>query len=296
MRQLLSSPRVYEFDAAFHGSYPPWDDPSYWYDGAQTRLHLKKQVQRLLSGAASYERILQGQAAWAAGALFLILLAWPAFGNWAWHVCSLLLVGAAGLGVYAPIRADNRYVGPFFILIWAALFAALYLHHLKERRQLLAPLAIAISVIMLLPIATALGGDMGQTVQRVRSGAAFDHSDAEVAAYLLSMGIGPGGRVAYIQSTSDTFNKYWARLAKVTIVADMPYQDVDQFWNGSAAAQRKVVAAFGSAGAEALVAYKVPEAGRGAGWERAGKTDYYVLRCEQVPPAAGVRSSGATLK
>ena len=285
MRQLLAAPRVYEFEAPFQGSYPPWDDPSYWYDGARTRLSLKLQVRSLVSSSESYERILQGQGCLLVGALFLLLLAWP----WprrglplAW---SLLLVGFAGLAVYAPIRTDNRYVAAFFILIWAALFAGLYLFHLKERRQLLAPLAVAISVVLLLPITTSLAGDVEQTVRRIHSGAAFDHSDAEVAGYLHDMGLRAGDRVAYIQSPGDVFNKYWARLAGVTIVADMPYQDVDEFWQGKAGVQQRVVAAFRSAGAKVLVAYKVPQAARGAGWQKVGTTDYYVLPCGGLLPA-----------
>jgi len=72
----------------------------------------------------------------------------------------------------------------------------------------------------------------------------------------------------------------------VTIVADMPYQDVDEFWQGKAGVQQRVVAAFRSAGAKVLVAYKVPQAARGAGWQKVGTTDYYVLPCDGLLPAS----------
>lgn len=282
MRQLLASPRVYEFKAPFQGSYPPWDDPSYFYEGARTRISLRLQLRRLLSAGESYERILQGQSACLAGVLFLFLLAWPGIRRRPPFAWSLLLVGFAGLGVYAPVRADNRYVAPFFVLIWAALFAGLYLFHLKERRRILGPLVLAISLVLLVPVGLYLAGNVEQTIRRVDSGAAFDHSDAEVAAYLRGMGVRAGDSVGYIQSSEDTFNKYWARLANVTIVADIPYQDTLEFWGGNAALQNRVVNAFRSAGAKVLVAYRVPLAARSAGWQKIGKTDYYVLPCNPL--------------
>jgi 4-amino-4-deoxy-L-arabinose transferase-like glycosyltransferase len=284
MRQLLASPRVYEFSAPFQGSYPPWDDPSYWYDGAKVRFNLPLQIRRLFSAAQSYAHILDGQTALIAGALFLFFLlpAWKlAAGKLPWY---LLIPGLAGLALYAPIRADNRYVAPFFVLIWSALFAGLYVLNLKKREQFLAPLALGVAIALLLPIGLLTVSDAVQAMGRWRAGAAFDHSDARVADYLHSMGVEPRDRLGYIQSPEDTFNKYWARLAKVTIVADMPYQDAEEFWHSDAALQHEMVEVFCGAGVKAIVAYKVPKDVRTAGWQKAGRTDYYVLPCSGAPP------------
>ncbi|HTM42794.1 MAG TPA: hypothetical protein VL177_17880, partial [Terriglobales bacterium] len=78
------------------------------------------------------------------------------------------------------------------------------------------------------------------------------------------------------------FNKYWARVAKVTIVADTPYQDAEEFWHSDAALQHRVVEVFCGAGVKALVAYKVPKNVRTAGWQKAGRSDYYVLPCRDA--------------
>ena len=284
MRQLRSSPRVYEFSAPFHGSYPPWDDPSYWYDGAKVRVNLRLQIRRLFSALQSYVHSLEAQTPLVAGVLFLFFLL-PSWREAAWELpWYLLLPGLAGLALYAPIRADNRYVAPFFVLIWSALFAGLYVLNLKKREQFLAPLALGVAIALLLPVGLLTASDAVQAVGRWRAGAAFDHSDAQVADYLHRMGVHPGDRLGYIQSPEDIFNKYWARLAKVTIAADMPYQDADEFWHSDAALQHEVVEAFCGAGVKALVAYQVPKNARMAGWQKAGRTDYYVLPCSGSPP------------
>lgn len=57
-RKIFSEPAVYEFAASVGGTYPPWYDPSYWYEGVVPNLSLTKQVQILMSNAKVYRRLL----------------------------------------------------------------------------------------------------------------------------------------------------------------------------------------------------------------------------------------------
>jgi hypothetical protein len=98
-----------------------------------------------------------------------------------------------------------------------------------------------------------------------------------VADHLQRVGLHPGDSLGYLQAPEDESNKYWARLAKMTIVADMSFQDVPAFWGADATTQAKVIAAFHDAGVKAIVAYKAPASARTTGWQKVGSSDYYVL-------------------
>ena len=43
-RKTLESPPVFEFGEPIRGTYPPWDDPSYFNGGARTRFDLRRQL------------------------------------------------------------------------------------------------------------------------------------------------------------------------------------------------------------------------------------------------------------
>ncbi|HKY03473.1 MAG TPA: hypothetical protein VJQ56_01220, partial [Blastocatellia bacterium] len=50
-RKISTNPAIYEFAYPFKATYPPWYDPSYWYEGIRPRFDLKGQVTLLASVA-----------------------------------------------------------------------------------------------------------------------------------------------------------------------------------------------------------------------------------------------------
>lgn len=278
MRDLLASPHVFEFQAPFRGSYPLWDDPSYWYEGAKIPIHLKQQLRTIVNALNGYPHEVELQAALLVGALFLLLAAGVRAKRVlaAWY---LILPAVTALSLYAISHGlvQNRYTGPFLPLLWAGLFSELYLLHLKENSRLLAPLSIAMAVILCFPLAVDLSYNLRQTARNIHARTFFEHSDADVADYLQKAGLLPGARLGYLQAPEDGTNKYWARLAKMTIVADMSFQDVPAFWEADSVTKAKVLAAFRSAGVQAIVAYRAPAGARSVGWEKVGTSDYYVF-------------------
>jgi hypothetical protein len=68
-------------------------------------------------------------------------------------------------------------------------------------------------------------------------------------------------------------------------VADLSFQDVDAVWKADASTKAEVVEAFRKAGVRAIVAYGVPEADRLMGWQRVGRSPYYVLPCSDLVSA-----------
>lgn len=285
MRDLLASPHVFEFRAPFRGSYPLWDDPSYWYEGAKVPFHLKQQLRTIVNAVTGYPHIVELQEGLFVGALFLILAA----GRHskvvlkAWY---LILPAVTALALYAISHGlvQVRYTAPFLPLLWAGLFAELYLLHLKENPRLLGPLSLAMAIILCFPLAVDLSYNVKQSAQLVHAHTFFYHHDADVAEYLQDAGLHRGASLGYLQAPEDGTNKYWARLAKMTIVADMSFHDVPAFWEADPTTQANVLAAFRDAGVQAIVAYKAPASARSAGWQRVRNSDYYVLTVGDLVP------------
>jgi len=278
MRDLFASPHVFEFRVPFRGSYPLWDDPSYWYEGAKVPFHLKQQLRTVVNAINGYPHVIELQAALLVGMLFLLLAAGrsrKAVLN-AWY---LVLPAITALALYALSHGmvQNRYTGPFLPLLWGGLFAELYLLHLRPNAHLLAPLSVAMAVILSFHLFVDLSYNALETTRKVHARTFFDHYDADVADHLRQAGLKPGDSLGYFQAPEDGTNKYWARLAKMTIVADMSFQDVPAFWAADPATQAKVLAAFAGDDVKAIVAYKAPLEARSKGWQKVGVSDYYVL-------------------
>jgi hypothetical protein len=72
------------------------------------------------------------------------------------------------------------------------------------------------------------------------------------------------------------FDSFWARLARVRIVAEMLGHQAGDFWLGSEALQQEVLRAFASTGASAIVAEYVPDYARLNGWHQVGNSNYYI--------------------
>jgi hypothetical protein len=83
----------------------------------------------------------------------------------------------------------------------------------------------------------------------------------------------PGDRVAVIGYAFDSF---WARLARVRIVAELLEWEATPFWLGSSTFQSQVIEIFAETGAKAIVAEHVPPYASLVGWHRVGKSNYYI--------------------
>src|SRR5262249_19797451 len=83
--------------------------------------------------------------------------------------------------------------------------------------------------------------------------------DAKIARDLAGRGIVPGTRVAVIGPHAEA---YWARAARVKIVANVPRPRVPDFWKLSLAGQDSLLAAFADAGATVAIATIVPDDAR----------------------------------
>jgi hypothetical protein len=95
----------------------------------------------------------------------------------------------------------------------------------------------------------------------------------DVAEQLRQMGVQPGDKVA---SIGFSFDGYWAHLAGVTIVAEIPEGGAGVFWTSDPEVKSKVFQTFAELGAKAVVCNRVPEYSSPAGWQHIGYSTFFV--------------------
>jgi hypothetical protein len=284
VRKLFDEPAIYEFGTPVGGTYPFRYDSSYWYAGVVPRFDLKGQVRVLVQALGTYLNILFDLGGvLVVGSLILYLMGgrrWMAIKDIAQYWV-LLVPGFAALAMYSLVHAVPRYVGPFVVLLWVGVFCGVRLPDSYESRRLVACVIVAIiSLVTLIKIAAPTAQviyDSGRDLIRWRDTSVNLHW--QVADGLRQMGIQAGDHVALIGLGS---REYWARLARVRIVAEIPqshegepeYQEAHKFWAADDFVKSQIIQTFARTGAKVIVARERRNAAT-TGWQSIANTDYY---------------------
>ena len=277
-RRIFENPSVYEFASPLNATYPPWYDPSYWFEGANTQFDFSQQATALRRNLATYWEIFTYRSNLALLGAFL-LLGYVGRRNSIRNLLSewwLPILSFAAFVLYLPVHVEPRYVAPFIPAMWLVLFAALRLP-ITERSKKLIKYAALITAMLIIFAQTT------RSLSSFRSAFAARHQQEflqlQIADRLNRMGIQPGHSVGAINF--DPFwlaVVHWARLAHVHIIAEIPNVDSNTFATADESRRREVIDAFAKTGATALVAEHVPKNVTLPGWEQIGDTDYYVLK------------------
>jgi hypothetical protein len=180
---------------------------------------------------------------------------------------------AAALGIYALVYVETRFVIPFFALIWLAVFAGLRFPQSQTAKALVASLALATALTSGVGIAWLTGRALFRALQPK------PFVDWEVAQGLQKLGIRRGEEVGSIGSAVDG---YWAHLAGVRIVVEVPVWGSTSFWASDGKSQSEVLADFAEAGARMVVSDQTPPMISSEGWQEIGVTGYFVHRLGSV--------------
>lgn len=283
-RKLSDSPAIYEFNSPVAGTYPPWYDPTYWYEGVSTRLSLKHQLKAIAQNALlAYQflfyRFFPGAVV---AALFIFFymsrrrpreIARRAARYWFLHAPAL-----AASACYMAIHFEQRYFAPFVVVIGMSLFAVVRLPRTPEVQRLTTALVYVTLVSFALSIGYYSARDLYSSVRDLAPGrGARVDMQWQVAEELRQLGIPPGARVG---SIGNTMFHSWPRLARVRVVAEIPTRtgdDVEKFWAGDAALKAKVMGTFAQAGVTVVIAEGIPRwASATEGWQRLGTTNYFI--------------------
>jgi hypothetical protein len=266
---LRAEPPVFEFGAPIQGTYPPWYDPSYWYEGVSNKFILRNQLSAIRYTIEEYIGILPYMAGLFVGFLGMALFARAQGYPWRNLVLywPIWVPAAAALGIYALVYVESRFVVPFFVLIWLALFAGLRFPQSQTAKALVASLALATALTSSAGIAWLTGRALFRALQPK------PFVDWEVAQGLQKLGIRPEEEVGSIGSAADG---YWAHLAGVRVVVEVPLWGRPSFWASDARSQSEVLADFAEAGARIVVSDQRPPMISSEGWHEIGATGYFL--------------------
>jgi hypothetical protein len=271
-RKLAETPPVYEFKAPIGGSYPPWSDPSYWYEGVRPRFHLWQQLRILKASADRYFEIYFVQLI-CMTACFVLFLCWSGlprlFLSEFWRLKFLWVPALFGLALYALVTVLERYIAGFVLVLWIAGLAALRFRKAEVNRRVNQAISLSVEILLVVQIAWQFSHTARKAVSRL------DFPALEMANYLDAEGVRPGGKVAEVGDA--LFDHIWAHLARVTIVAEVPQEGVLDFWSASPETRWHVLDLFAQAGAVIVVAKVVPSGKEREGWKKVGDTPYYAL-------------------
>lgn len=281
-RRIFDNPPIYEFGTPIGGTYPIAYDPSYWHEGVVPHLDVSQLLVLIMRSATYYLDLFLRQQ----GGLVVIALILYWMGSsrrlnlvnvlrrW-----GLVVVAFAALAMYALVYVEARYIGVFVVLLWADTLANVSLPSSPASTRLLSGLG-AIMVFFVLANILAFNvegfGDLSarrSTVQAVERQARPPSWPGEVAEELHRLGIERGDKVAVI---GYGFSSFWARLARVQIVAELLGNDADPFWLGDSAFRAGVIEAFAGTGARAIVAEGVPGYAALDNWHQVGDSNYYL--------------------
>jgi hypothetical protein len=266
VRQIFSSPRVFEFATPIKGTYP-LTDLSYWMDGVTPHFTLRGQLRILRQSAGTFFLMFLTQLEFAVGLLTLLMC------HEKWRACiatiarlwPLWLPATAACLAYSIVLVENRYVAPFLVFMWLAAFAGVVSLPLEDSMR------VARSVVIGVVCVTGIKA-VKYCVTDLLTLSHQENVYWDVAQSLPKVGVKPGDKVAVIASKAGV---HWARLANVQIVSEMPFGDNELFWSADHETQERVFAAFASAGAHSVVVTDLPRCASDQGWTQLGNTSYY---------------------
>jgi hypothetical protein len=263
-RVLFDHPPVYSFDTGEVVTFPLRFEPARWVVGAKPRFYLPSQIAIIKENAKIYETLLIQLSGVIAGILLFgflssygfrsTLVSWP-----------LVVVGAAGLGMYLLVHVEERYVGAFFLLLCLGLISGpCATSRFPERISGL--LAGVIALALLLEVAWGVRLDYRRYRQQP--------TNAWVAAAqeLSAKGIRPGDKVARICDRFADLN--WARQLRATVVSEVQFNRSDEFWSATPEVQNRALRAMAQSGA-VVVAHRRAGKPIPQSWQRLGETAYY---------------------
>ncbi len=281
-RQLLRSPRLFEFDGPVIGTYPPWLDPAYWNEGLQWHFSLKPQLEVLAANLMiESSLLLRAQPALITGVLILGFLSGATWLAGIRDLWPLIVLPVAAFVMYAPVHVEPRFLGGFVLLMFLTLVASVSFKRTERR--------IGGVVVLAVFITMALGTvDIGfRSLTRRPSipgtGPNSVLDQVTVANQIRRMGLSGGDKVGVI---GDGTEAYWAQMAGVRIVAEImgAYHDEQQFWESSDTDQRNTLRVFAASGAKMVLADNPPVVPNPQ-WIRIDNSKWYLVPVPGPAPA-----------
>jgi hypothetical protein len=287
VRLIPSIPVIYEFGTPIYGTYPLWYDPSYWSEGVKLKFHLGRQVNTLKS---NIERIFNDLEAGIIvyGILIFHFMSYRerSFMKGMLEYWFLTIPAVLALAMYSLVLVEPRYIGPFIVLLCMGLFSAVRVPDSQGAKRWMRSTVISMLLLISIPIAYSVMqytySILSHSVQG-KSNSNLDHVHWQVADGMKQMGFHSGDKICYV---GDSYGAYWARLARLQIVAYTQPLRYISFSEANCLVDPVFIKSLAKIKVKGIVAQMISEKSfPHTNWKQIGNTDYYVYSLERQSTA-----------
>lgn len=275
-RMLWDAPPAFAFAAPFGGTYAPWTDPSYWFEGLRYRFDAAAEWRAVKHNVRYYYELF---GHWL---LFGVAVALAMAGDLrstlraAARTIPYWAAAATGVALYLlttdlsfdslPMQPSSRYVAVFAVLLHLMAATSLRFRRVQPPALLKGMLAVGVAVVSFGMIATVTANELTALRQR------RPMPPWQVAHGLQEVGVRAGMRITTIGKIDR--HAFWARLARVQIIAEVPNHA--SFWAKSPDTQQLLLHVLAQTGAQIVVSEGIPMSALDRGWRLAKATNYGV--------------------
>ncbi len=279
-KRVTTHPATYIFDGPVGGTFPPWFDPSYWYEGIHPKLKLRAQLWALAVNSSCILSLL----AFSPITIPCLLLIWHQ-GILRWlrrffFFWPVLVPTIAGLLLYSIVYVEKRYIVPYLLILWITALASLQIPDERWRycgnvgtRLLCLIFLCSFATSKTLPPFKEMVGDLIHRRERETN------TNYLVAERLKQIGLHSGDKIAYVGTGMNATD--WARLDNLRIIGEVPitFDRPEKLFNNYPVENTTQVHAF--CAADASTRERVQQAFRDAGAVMVVTDGYF---CKKFPP------------
>lgn len=307
--QVVDDPPLYVYEGGQPGTYPPWRDPVYWQSGLSVRPSIPEIAIRIRTQGAAFWNFYVG--AMVAGICIAAAVLGGLRAGSPRVTLALAMPPALAAASYLPILFEPRYFAPVVLLALASLMtlspsagrrwpwlvlalAASVGWQLPTIRELLGTVPVvlilllasrgfdarrrvAMLVFSIVVVAATIPGIVRQMPGLAREGQQDGRRyEVLLARALAEAGVPEEARVSMVGIVGpDHYDLWWARRARVRIVAEVPRGHEGVFWQAPEVRRQEVLEAMSKAGAQYVVARRPPSDVRmDAAWHDLGSTGF----------------------
>ena len=306
-RKLFDSPAVYEFGDPVPGTYPPWQDPFYWFDGITPHFDMSGQIRVAAKSLETLWAVLEnlnGGLVAAVAVLMLMSVTLKSLLSEFWKLWFVWLSPLIALTIFCLVFIEARYIAPHLTILFVSATASIRLARSEFLIRLAGVVSLVIIIFWLCSFKSEEFVSKTSVVGAVRKmifqpSQESEHVHWEIAKALKAVGVNKGDHVAYV---GESYRFYWARLAGVKVTAEVRqfgttssptkfarkeilrvydnpnWRHADAFWSKERKVREDVLALFRQTGIQAVVSdYPVPVGAANEGWLPVGVTGYHIL-------------------
>ena len=143
-------------------------------------------------------------------------------------------------GLYSLLHFEGRYIAAYVVVLWMVLFRSIAIPYSLESKRIFTVALATAALIVAMTLAAQTGQAVLHTAQyftNSKNEAPFfqsGYTNWKVANYLQTAGLHEGKPVG---SVGWTFSAYWARMARLHVIAEVPKEGRVAFWSSEGPAK-----------------------------------------------------------